>query len=259
LTPISSNSNALRLIALVPFAYQAISRMAAWRTVIHYAATQVLPTIWIVYRLSDLSLADSVLAYAIGLFAFVALYEIGYIANDTWDAARDPQGRQRAPFAVDGVYLAAFVAIRLTVWSAIGAWTGWLYDVPWLVGYLCLGVVFTLHNVISSGAVRSGTFVQLAVWRIVLPGLGAIGVAQIGLVLTVAIFLYAYFRHLSYLDSKTLLAMPERSEAFYPLTQAAIFLPMAAFVSVAMSNTLFLELAAYFIAFYGANALLRLR
>lgn len=231
--------------------------MGELRTNLHYLATQILPSIWIVYSLSGLTPLDSVVNYTLGLLAFVAIYEIGYFANDTWDAARDPQGRRRTSLQVDALYIAAFVLARLLCWALIGLMTGWIFQSAWVAGYVCLGIVFALHNGILSGAVRSATFLQLAVLRIVLPTLGSIGTSNLLLAVAVGSFLYAHLRLLSYLDSKGLLAMPERATPWYPLSQAAIFLPLAAFVSIGIGDWLFLELAAYYVAFFGANALLR--
>jgi hypothetical protein len=232
-----------------------LTRLTTLRDVAYFTASQVLPTVWIVYRLSDLTLSASLQQFAAGYFAFISIYEIGYLANDAWDAARDPNGRRRLPFAVDAPFVLLFVGIRAAIWTAIGVGSGWIFDTTWLAGFACLAVVFGLHNFIPSGAIRSATFLQLAVLRIVLPALGAIGSANLVLAVLVSTFLYAYLRFLSYLDGKKLLIIPERRNPLFPLSQIAIFVPMAAFISVATSQSLFLELSIYFLAVYGANVL----
>jgi hypothetical protein len=222
---------------------------------VYWVATQIVPTIWIVYRLSDLSLWSSVVFFAAGFVAFTAIYEIGYFANDAWDSKRDPIGRRRTPFNVNVPYFLAFAGVRIGVWLVVGLTSGWIYEFAWVIGYCCLVGVFALHNLIEGGAVRGATFLQLAVLRIVLPALGAVGSANLVLMVAMSVFLYAYLRFLSYLDSKALLRVPERTKPHYPLSQLVLFVPMAALLAIGAGHTLPLELSAYFVALYGVNAL----
>lgn len=249
------NSERFKPATLLPFLYTGATRIEAMRDLAYVAASSWLPGIWIVYRLGEVDFASAVLLYAIGFYAFIAIYEIGYLVNDGWDAHRSEGGRTRLRFKLTASYVAGFVALRIGVWAAIGIAMGWIENVVWLSGFAALVFAFALHNMLLQRALRSASFFQLATLRFSLPMLGSIATGDVLLVLVCAVVFYTYFRFLAYLDSKELLNMSVRRENKFGISQVVFLSPLVALIAVATGSWLPVELLVYFASLYGAYAL----
>lgn len=253
----SSTFSWAKAISLVPFAYYYRTRAYKPADLAYSVAVSWLPPIWLAHRLAELSLVEAVGLFVPGYLCFIAIYEIGYLVNDAWDARKDPNGRQRIDFRVGALYLLTFVAIRAAVWAVVGIRMGWIGDPVWLSCFGALVVAFAQHNLMSSPAYRSASFYQLAALRFLTPIVAIIPPADIPLVLVVATFLYIYFRFLSYLDSKKMLVMLKRKSPSFGLVQVAMLTPFLAFVSLALGTWLMVELTLYFLVIYGLWGLYR--
>lgn len=245
-----SNSKTARLLSLLPLFYVAFTRLNGLRAIAYLVSSSFLPGVWLTYRLSGMSMSEAVVQTLVGYVAFFTLYEVGYLGNDTWDAAKSADGRERAGFRSGAAYFAAFVALRVVLWFAVGYWTGWISETVWVAGYGALALVFLAHNVLHSGAYRGATFFQLATLRFVCPILVLIPRSDFVLIVVAALIFYTYLRHLSYLDSKRLLIMPERKGPAFGLIQTVLLAPLVAFLSYAASAVVLLELYVYFLAAY---------
>ena len=102
----------LQRLALVPFGYLLVSRVKAARDLVYLFSTQLLPGAYLAVRLGDLSPEAAIIVFAAGYIAFLSIYEIGYLANDSWDAKLAKGGRLRVPFPIKGWFVVAFVGIR---------------------------------------------------------------------------------------------------------------------------------------------------
>ena len=247
-----SSFSARALLALLPGAYFVQTRVKDLRDLLYLLGTSFVPAAWFLYRSTDLGVDGALLSFGLGYLAFIAVYELGYLANDRWDAERGPGGRKRMPFKAGAPFLLAFVALRLLVWTAVAASTEWWRNPVWLGGFAALAAAFTLHNILRSPEARSASFVQLAVLRFSLPVIGPLPVALVPLLLLLALLLYAYLRWLGYLDSKALLAMPARKDRHFGTVQMAVLAPVIFFVAVVAGSTLPLELWAWYLFLYAA-------
>lgn len=252
----TSGSNFAKGLALLPFGYTAVTRLKSARDVAYLVCSSWLPAAWFLYRTEPLSIADTLVNFGLGYLAFIAIYEIGYLANDYWDARKSDVGRQRVPFLAGPAYACLFVALRVAVWTVIGWWTGWIAEPIWLAGYGALGIAFAEHNLIAAPGLRSASFFQLAILRFVLPVLAPTAPGSRLTLLLVAILFYVYLRLLSYLESKDLLTIPERRKPSYSLAQIAMLLPIAALISLLAGQLVVLELWAYFLLCFAGWAVL---
>jgi hypothetical protein len=243
------------LLSLLPFCYFARTRIEGLRDLAYLVATSWIPGIWLLIRLGGLGPVEALTVFGIGYLAFIAVYEIGYLVNDGWDAKKTPDGRNRLPFALNAAFVGAFVLIRVAAWIAVGAATGWLESGAWLGCFATLAVVFAAHNLISSAALRAASFYQLATLRFVAPVIAALPREDILPAVTAALLFYTYFRFLSYLESKALLDMPDRREAHFSIAQVAILAPLILFLAFTTGSLLMAELLLYFALLYGAWAL----
>ena len=199
-----------RLLTLVPFGYLLVTRTTRPKDLAYLVASSWIPAIWLAFRLGGTDFVGALAGFALGYVAFLCVYEIGYLVNDSWDAARSASGRHRVNFEVSPSYAFAFVLIRLACWAAIGWTTGWWTDPLWLGTYAMLVIALCEHNLLTSPALRLTSFVQLAVLRFLAPIAALVPRERVAAALLSAVIFYAYLRALSYLESKDLLTMPER-------------------------------------------------
>ena len=247
----------MKLAALVPFAYGAATRYGSPRDFAYLVATQWIPGVWLVFRLGGTDPVAALALYAAGYLAFIALYEIGYLVNDTWDARRHPDARRRFPYELDALYIGAFIAVRLGVWLLLTV----LYpprfgEVNWLVLCGVLVVVFAIHNITHLTYLRIASFVQLCMIRFIAPV--AYGVASDAFLTIMAIcsLFYLHFRYLVYLESKGFLLLPQRKQPTFNFLQLAVFTPFVLLLTVVTRETVILEVFAYFSTLYAAYAIL---
>lgn len=237
--------------SVLPFGYYAVTRLPSLRDLASLVATTWLPGIWLVHRLGGLPLWDSILTFAAGYVAFLGAYEVGYLVNDGWDTARAANGRRRVPFRINALYVAIFVVVHLGAWLAIGSAMGWIADTAWLAGFAALAIAFAQHNLVAANWVRIASFYELATLRFILPVIGAIPPEGHAPLLVAALLFYTYVRYLSYVDSKDLLAMPERRRPRFNLAQCATLAPLALLAALLVRSAVLVELLGYFLAAYG--------
>lgn len=244
-----------RPLSLLPFGYLLVSRGRDPWELLYMVGNSWIPAIWLIIRLGGLDPIAAVPIFIAGYLAFISCYELGYLVNDSWDAAQSESGRKRIGFEVTPAYVLLFAAIRIVVWAAIGLATGWIYETAWLVGYAALVAAFTLHNVLRSPAVRIASFMQLSILRFLLPTLGALRTGTYLIAVAVAFLFYTIFRLLSYLDSKDLLSMDERRTGAFKMAIVAVQAPLAILLSLLAGSTVIAELFLYFLVLYGLVAL----
>jgi len=250
-----SASSMKKAVSLIPFGYYGVTRGSDARELGFLVATSWLPAIWILFRLGGHDLGWAIANFLLGYIAFIAIYELGYLINDAWDAARSDDGRKRLPFAIGAGYIGPFVLIRLAAWLGIGLWTGWLFNWVWLGGFAALALAFAQHNLIAAAWLRITSFFELSVFRFTLPVIGAIDPAHYLEPVMAALLFYTYLRYLSYVESKGVLAMPERRSPAFGLLQTLMLAPLVAWLAFLAHATLLVELFAYFLVVRGGWAM----
>lgn len=250
-----STSSFRPALALIPFGYLATSRLKSARDVAFLVATSWLPAIWLVIRLGGSGLVQAIAQFLAGYLAFIAIYEIGYLVNDLWDARRSHEGRARFDHEIRWPYIVAFITIRLACWLAIAVQMGWISSQVWLVGYAALAIALAQHNFARSTALRLASFLELATLRFLLPIIAAIPRTTLWVAILIALVPYAYPRLLAYMDSKGVLQLQERREAGFGLSQLTWLAPLLLFVAYATSTDVIAELLGYFILAYAVGSL----
>ena len=251
-----TTSSSSRLLSLVPFGYLLLTRVSRPKDLAYLVASSWIPAIWIAFRLGGTGFGGALAGFALGYLAFLCVYEIGYLVNDSWDAARSESGRHRLNFRVGPSYAIAFVLIRLACWGAIGWATGWWTDPLWLGTYALLVIAFCEHNLLASAALRLASFVQLAVLRFLAPIVALVPREHMAAALLCAVIFYAYLRALSYLESKDLLTMLERRAPAFGFRQMLLLVPAAVALALVLKEPVIAELMAYSLLIYGAWAAL---
>ena len=236
--------------SLLPFGYLAVTRIRGVRDLAYHVATSWLPAIWLVVRLTDLGPAMATGQFLLGYLAFIAAYEIGYLANDAWDSKRSSNGRERVRFPIDGIYVALFLLVRLGVWALVAMVTGWFENLLWLAGYGVLVIAFAQHNLVQSRGLRLASFYELATLRFLLPVTAILSADAMVSALLVAMLLYAFPRFLSYMESKDLLVLEERRAPAFGFCLQLSIAPLMLYLAWMFRMSVLAELLAYFLAIH---------
>lgn len=239
-----------QIIALLPFGYIAVTRIRYLRDFLYLLLTQLLPSAYLAVRLGDVAGNYYLLSFVAGYFAFLSIYELGYLLNDSWDASSSDDGRNRIPFNVNAWFVACFVIIRGTTWISISEFWDRLGDEFWLTLTVCLISTFLMHNLVKENSLRLASFAQLTIMRFTMPIIFAIGSIHFLTIASIAFMFYLHFRSLAYLDSKNLLAMPVRKMSFFGITQIALFAPLVFALSIADDSLIYFELWIYYLVVY---------
>jgi hypothetical protein len=232
-----------------------ITRIRSPLELLYLIGSSWLPALWLIVRLGGDKPLEAAVQFGLGYLAFISCYEIGYLANDCWDAARSKDGRQRLRFAPTPAYVLAYIAVRGGTWAAIAILTGWISEPIWTGGFAALILVFALHNVLRSASLRTASFLQLSMLRFTLPIVAVLGPDTYLVAFIAAAIFYTPLRLLSYLDSKNLLVMTDRRSGQFKLAFVAVGAPLALYLSVLTRSPVIAELLAYYVLFFAVIAL----
>jgi hypothetical protein len=212
------------------------------------AATLWIPGLILTCAIGGFGPAESLLAYFPAYLLFISLYEIGYLANDTWGTRNDPTPRRRIPGEFGALFVSAFVAIRLGAAAAVAVceeFLGrqWFW---WIIGALVVATV--LHNTLGRKELKLMTFFQMSLLRFSTPVVLALGNRSTLLVLLLGALLFVFQRFLTYEDAKGLLSLPEKKEPAFVLSIHLCCLPAIALLYGLSGEPGVLWLWGYFLA-----------
>lgn len=228
-----------RHLTLVPYLYMAHTRAPGLRDHLANAATAWVPGLLMLLLMTDLGIGRSLVWYALGYAAFISLYEIGYLMNDTMGLRHDVVARDRLGFGVGQGYVAVFVAIRGALFLAVIIGTSLLWSPGYLIACAALAAVTVAHNTLRRVELKFASFLQMSALRFFLPvypGLLATDTGSVAAtVLVTGVFCFTYPRLLTYQEAKERLIMPERKAPAFHLQSMAMMLPIAGAIT-AMSG-----------------------
>lgn len=224
-----SSSGIKPYLTLIPYLYSIYTRMHGLRDHLANAATAWIPGMILLFFLTDLGLTGSVFQYFIGFSAFISLYEIGYLMNDTLGLRRDVVTRDRLGYRVTRVYVILFVMIRIALFLAIVICTGLAWHPGYLLACAALAAVTVAHNMAPQVELKFASFLQMSAFRFFLPvypGLLSAGAGTAALVvLATGVFCFSYPRFLTYQDSKSRLSLPERRKPWFHFQSMILTMP----------------------------------
>lgn len=199
----------MNFIILLPFSYFYRTRLRDGSVAFHFIF-EWLAAAMLVVLLGNLpplhGLGQSLIVY----FAFISLYEIGYLANDLHGARKEHDGRRRGPQGASSWWVCAWIFTRLIAFLAIMFSLSQQTSVAWWSFFFALSVVFALHNLIDDRELKVGTFLWLSWFRFMAPVIFIVDNQYLMGVAFGAAITYCAFRQLGYLDSKGMLNMPGR-------------------------------------------------
>jgi len=241
----------MKLLLALPFCYFAKTRLTQ---VSFHAMYEWLSAALVVLLFGAQDPAGNLATAFLCYLAFIALYELGYLANDYYAVRKEASPRLRGPQATPGL-LALWVLVRLAVFAAVTVATGHGHDLEWYGFFAAIMAVFAAHNLLTRRELKALSFSWLAVFRFVAPMLFVVRPVYLPMLWLSAVVYYANFRLYGYLDSKDLLDMPGRKSESFRVLFFVFSLPLALLLSRQPGGELLLFLSLYFACCAGAGVL----
>ncbi len=224
-------------LLLVPFLYAFFSRMRGARGFGFNAATLWIPGLILTAGNDSMGWNEVVWRYFAGYAAFISVYEIGYIINDTWGLRHDSTPRRRIEIDYQKPFYFLFALIRLLAVVGIAICLDSLVT-PGYWGILgLLAAAILVHNALSREEFKMTSFFQLSVMRFAVPILLAGTSQSEPTVLAVGALLFSFPRLLTYQDGKGRLFIPERKRPSFMLGNYVVVTPAVALIFI-LSNEL---------------------
>lgn len=250
-----SGGRRLNFVYIVPFCYFYWTRLRhanlSFHLVFEWLAALFLVVVFCGHRWFP-AISSSILSY----FAFVSVYEIGYLANDLYSAKRESNGRARGPQGADWRWVTCWIAIRLIVFVTIAGALDQLSSGQWWRFYFVLSLALAAHNVLLDPGLKAISFLWLSWLRFMAPVIFVIDAKLVLGVGLCAAMSYCGFRLLGYLDSKGLLQMPGRQSGEFRLIyfSAPIWVALALWSYPGFEG--FVALSGYYFAVAASGSLL---
>lgn len=238
------------LIFCLPFTYFQRTRLNSFKALLFHSYTEWLLAILILIYFGNTP-TQSILNFLGGYFAFISLYEIGYLLNDVYSVRFENKPRKRIKdFNPSNAILGLWIGIRLLIFALISFYLNTWREPKWLVFYIVLAVMFFLHNYLTNKQLKTFTFFNLAFLRFFAPFFIFLSSEDLSLLVPGIILNYVFYRTLTYIDSKGLLLMPDRENISFKLNYYLLMSGVSVTAYFMTNQAEILFLTAYFIGFW---------
>lgn len=242
--------NTLRF--LFPFSYFAQSRLKQLRDVVFHAYYEWLLNIALLLFLTNATILDAFQQFFLCYLSFIAIYELGYLYNDVESVRFDPNPRRRLPnFNPTNAQLALWGIARLATFGGITYYLGFYNRWQWWGFYAVLIIAYALHNTYKNKQLKPFTFMNLAMVRFFAPIFMFLPQEELPLLACAILLNYVFYRTLTYLDSKDLVNMPDRTKASFKVQYYLLIGGISLLLFILSGNPLVLYINGYYLAFVG--------
>ena len=190
---------------------------------------------------TDIHIIPATGYFFVGYLLFICMYEVGYLANDSYGLKNDPTPRQRLTINFKFFFVLIFVLLRIMLFLGITVWFDFIANPLFWISYISLSIVIVLHNTLRRVELKFFTFIQLSLLRFSLPVFSVLLIfdrpADILVTFLTGLMLFTYPRVMTYMDAKGRLSIPERKGTDFLLLCHLTTLPFLFLVSAA-SQTL---------------------
>lgn len=234
----------MAFVQFIPFFYFQQTRLNNLRALVFHAAYEWAPAALIVLYASAWEW-QSVMWALLHYLGFIALYEVGYLANDQL-AHRSEYERKRSQ-RYSRAQLVIFVLIRIATFGAVAMITKNIANDRWWMWYGILIACFAVHNILKSALLKSITFLSLAFFRFFSPVIFLIDVALFQALALPVILNYVLYRLLTYMDSKNLFVEIDRKSETFRIGYYLLMMLISSALSVATNSYLPVIVNTYFL------------
>lgn len=236
---------------MIPMNYFWASRLRDRRALLSLVALEWTPQLLALAALGAMATATIPLYLGVAYLAFISVYEIGYLTNDIISVRFEENPRKRFEGREPSlVQFFIWILARIGVFTGLTVGMGLHGEWWWWAFFGALSVVFGLHNFLKDNALRVGTFVGLAMGRILAPLLPFLAIETLRALLIPFFLNYVLFRLLAYMESKELLKIPGRRSGRFRIGFYLVLLPVSAMVAVVDQSPLALAVNGYYLLFW---------
>ena len=227
----------IKAILVIPGAYFLFSRLRKPRDLLINAIQWAIPSALVGVVFSNAHSMSSIYWLAVGFIIFVSMYELGYIANDSYGLKNDDTPRRRVRIRFSIPFVVTFVMVRGIAFGGLAIATDLASDMVFLLSYTGLAATLIAHNLLAKVQFKFFTFFQLSLFRFTLPVLPLIlhedrGELLPALMVT-GLALFSFPRLLTYLDAKGRLSLEERKDTNFLFFGLTITLPIVIAIAAA--------------------------
>lgn len=239
---------------LFPFTYFFKSRLQSARDIIfHFYYEWLIAFLLLLYFSQDKSLLENAVNFLLAYYAFISIYEIGYLGNDVYSVRHESDPRLRVKnFNPSNIELSIWIGARILIFILIGTYLEVWNNHNWALFYLSIVVFFFLHNVLKQREYKVFTFINLAFTRFLAPIFIFLSSDQLMLIIPSVLLNYVLYRTLTYMDSKKLLVMPGRTTAVFKLNYYLLLSGVSILLASLYESWIPLILNLYYLAFWVA-------
>ncbi|MBS1506741.1 MAG: hypothetical protein JSS79_08850 [Bacteroidetes bacterium] len=235
----------MAFVQFIPFFYFQQTRLNNLRALVFHAAYEWMPAALIVLYASGWEWQPLTLV-ALHYLGFIALYEVGYLANDQLAHRSESERKRSQKFSF--AQLIIFVLIRIATFGAVAVFTKNSANYHWWAWYMLLIGCFAAHNILKEALLKSITFLSLAFIRFFSPVIFLIDAALFQALALPVVLNYVMYRLLTYMDSKNLFVQIDRKSDTFRIGYYLLMMLLSAALSVATNSYLPLAVNAYFLA-----------
>lgn len=237
---------------LFPFSYFAQSRLKQLRDVVFHAYYEWMLNVALLFFLTDANLLVALQQFFLCYLSFIAIYELGYLYNDVESVRFDPNPRYRIKdFNPTNAQLAIWAIVRLATFSGITYYLGFYDKWQWWGSYAILIITYALHNTYRNKQLKPFTFMNLAIIRFFAPIFMFLPPSESPILACAILLNYVFYRTLTYLDSKNLVNMPDRTKASFKVQYYLLISGISGFIFMMTGSPLILYVNVYYLVFVG--------
>lgn len=237
---------------LLPFSYFAQSRLKQIRDLLFHAYYEWMLNIILLLYLTDASIIVAFQQFLLCYLSFIAIYELGYLYNDVESVRFDPNPRRRIKdFNPTNIQLLIWSMVRLATFGGVTYYLGFYDQWEWWGWYAVLIVAYALHNTYKNKQLKPFTFMNLAMIRFFAPIFMFLPQEETPILACAILLNYVLYRTLTYLDSKDLVNMPDRTKASFKVQYYLLMSGISLLLFILSSHVLVLYVNLYYLAFVG--------
>ncbi len=145
---------------------------------------------------------EAIILFLFHYLAFISIYEIGYIINDTIAIKFEKKPKKRLNIKKSSLFVLLFITVRIITFIFISFYLNYENNFLWWFFYIFLILIFTLHNFLRDINYRIATFQILAFLRFVAPFFSVVDFYYFLLIGNIVAMTYVPYRTLSYMTHR---------------------------------------------------------
>jgi hypothetical protein len=236
---------------LLPFSYFFRSRLQAVKDIVFHFYYEWLLAFLLLFYFSNYNLWLSAEQFVLAYFAFIAIYEIGYLGNDVYSVRHETDPRLRVKnFNPSNLQLTLWIVFRIAVFLSISHYLNLLDNYIWWTFYATIVLFFYLHNVLKQKELKTFTFINLAFTRFLAPIFIFLSAEQLWMIVPSVLVCYVLYRTLTYMDSKKLLNMPSRTKPVFKLNYYLLIGGVSLLLTIMVNSCIPILINGYYLLFW---------